>query len=83
MKTQSGRGIVLTLTGLLKTSVYKSAARVSLSKLFQKAAEKFNFTQYKYMEYITKENDEKDICSAMKLEGSACNVTLELFGKSN
>ena len=35
------------------------------------------------MEYVAKENDDNDICSAMKLETSACNATLELFGKSD
>ena len=72
---------MLALTGMIKRSEEKSAARISLFKLFTKVAESFNFNQYKNLEYFMGDNDYDDICLTMKLEPSACKETLELFGE--
>ena len=65
---------------MIKRSEEKSATRKSLSKLFTKVTESFNFHQYKNMEYFMKDNDHDDICLTMKLEPNICKETLELFG---
>ena len=79
--SKSAKGITLALTGMIKSSIEGSAARTSLTKLFIKVSETFKFNYYKNMDYLTKDYDYSDICSAMKLETSVCNVTLETFGR--
>ena len=66
---------------MIKNSIEKSAARTSLSKLFTKVSESFSLNHYKNLEYLTKDYVDTDICSAMKLETSTCNATLETLGK--